>query len=287
MKKIILPIVFLLTTAVSLPAAGITGAHGELGVKYQMEPDNSGFIFDGLTLELAVPLSPDEGIEANLQFEGGPPFTAYYYRYHILKAYDELHLGRFTADWASGNSLSLKGSLANQVIEGFSTGTGFKYRTTLDKSLLVSSVTTTKSYSTKGRSNKSHSTMLSGRLMFQPAPQWQAGVALAGLDLFSHDPRQAVLIDVLYTGKPFTVLGEAVISNLKTGDYSSGFYLEGSYPFSPACTGYAGLFFAEELTDDLLVAGIKHRPADHITLQGEAVNSRNNWEITLRFGVRF
>lgn len=279
-KKILIPIVFILTAAVSLPAAGITGAHGELGVKYEMNPDDSGFVFDGLTLELAVPLSPDEGIEGNLQFNGGPPFTAYYYRYHILKSYDELHLGRFVADWSSGNSLSLTGSLAGQEIDRYSTGTGLKYRTTLEKALLVSSVTTT------ARQSR---TMLSGRLIFQPAQQWQAGVALAALDLFSDDPRQAVQIDAVYTGESFTVLGEAVISNLNsgTGDYASGFYIEGSYPFSPACTGYAGLFFAEELNRDLLVAGIRHRPVDHITLQAEAVNSRDNWEITLRFGVRF
>ncbi len=279
MKKILPPLVFLLITAVSMPAAGITGAHGELEVKYEMDPDNSGFVFDGLTLELVHPLGPDEGIEANLQFESERPFTAYYYRYHILKAYDELHLGRFVLDWASGNSLSLKGSLADRVIRGYSTGTGFKYRTTLDKSLLVASVATT-----PGRYAR---TMLAGRLMFQPASHWEAGVALAGGGFFSRDPRQAVLIDVLYTGRSFSVLGEAVISNLSTVDYASGFYLEGSHPFSPACTGYAGLFFTEELTRDLVVGGIRYRPAEHLTLQGEMVNSRDTWEITLRFGVRF
>lgn len=291
LSTFLLSFFLLFLTSGSSYAAFVDG--GDLKVRFNIDADNSGFLLEGITLDLNAGLGAKDGIKGEFKCgSGGVDTVAYYYINDVIRK-DEINIGRFYIEWASDSSETMNGSLAQKtqwrggasapVDPGFNKGIGVKYKTNFDKFALVTSV-----------SNHSFGdgTDLAGRGTFHLNPDLQIGVGIASINrpkgLNAGD--FGLLIDAGYSAGPLNLLCEVVsINSRRHNDTETefGFYAEAAYEISKQLILYGGFYGAEPLTDDLLVVGCKSDITPHAAVQGEILNTRDNWNLTLGLDVSF
>ena len=267
---------------------------GELRVGFGINSDYSGFFFDGLTLDFNADLSANYGVRGEFNFvQGYRVETIAYYYLHDLFRDDEVNIGRFSIEWASDQSETMNGSLAQKVQwqggvvapadPGFNKGIGVKYKTSFNQFALVGSVSN--DYFGEG-------TDLVGRGAFKLNPELVIGVGLASINRAKQFEASdfALLIDADFTSGPLNLLGEVVSVNSRKKEQKEtnvGFYAEAAYDVSPTLLFYGGFYGAEDLIDDLVVVGGKTRINPHATIQGEIQNTRDDWNLIVGLSVNF
>lgn len=293
-----LPITLLVFVAVMLAAVPSRAAlvdGGDLKVRFNIDADNSGFSFESLTLNLNADFAAKDGIKGELKFGSrGVDTIAYYYINDVIRK-DEINIGRFYVDWASASSATLNGSLAQKLQwqggapapfdSGFNKGIGIKYKTGFEKFSLAASVT---------NADSGDGTDLAGRASFPLNPDLQIGVGVASINRARGTNANdfALVLDAGYRTGPLHLLGEVVSINSRRGNDSRtgtdfGFYAEAGYELAKDSLLYGGFYGADALTDDLLVVGYKTKITPHAAIQGEILNTQDNWNLTLGLNVNF
>ncbi|HHU51540.1 MAG TPA: hypothetical protein GXZ36_06955 [Firmicutes bacterium] len=266
-------------------------AEGELRTNFLITPDDSGFDFDGLTLDFSADFSAEDGVRGELNYDGRSVDTlAYYYIDHIF-ADDQINVGRFAIDWASKRSVTFNGSLAEQVQRmggvawprdlGFEKGIGVKYKIDFPSFALVASVS---------NYEFGEGTDLVGRGVFKINPNLQIGAGLASINRDTDVNDFAVLIDAGFTSGPVNLLFEVVGVNSEHGteeETNSGFYAEAAYEASQRFTVYGSFCGAEDLTEEMLAAGVLTRITPYATIRGELQNTKDDWNFLLGLKVNF
>jgi|GEM_PF-1989070 hypothetical protein len=287
----ILSLMAVMLAAASSHAALVDG--GDLKVRFDIDADNSGFSFEGLTLNLHAGLGAKDGIKGEFSYGGyGVETIAYYYINDVFRK-DEVNIGRFYIDWASGASVTINGSLAQNLQRrggatapadsGFHKGIGVKYKTDFERFTLVTSVS---------NHHPGDGTDLAGRGIFHLNPDLKIGVGVASINRARavNTSDFGLLIDAGYRTGPLHLLCEVVGINSRRQNGTEtefGFYAEAAYELTKKSLLYGGFYGAESLTDDLLVVGYKTGITPHVAIQGEICNTRDNWHLTLGLNVKF
>lgn len=267
-------------------------AGGELRTHFMITPDDSGFEFDGLTLDFNANLTARDGVRGEFDYDGSHVDTIAYYYISNVFANDEFNLGRFAIDWASEESMTFTGSLAEQVqkmgsrrawppVYNFDTGIGVKYRITSPNFALVTSVS---------NQHFSEGTDLVGRGTFKINPNLQIGAGLASINKSENNSDLAVLIDAGFDSGPVNLLFEVVGVNSKRGEEKetkSGFYAEAAYEASPKLAFYGSFCGAEDLTEEMIAVGLLTKITAYATIRGELQNTRDDWNLVLGLAVNF
>lgn len=267
-------------------------AGGELRTHFLITPDDSGFEFDGLTLDFNANLSARDGVRGEFDYDGYEVETIAYYYIANVFANDEFNLGRFAIDWASKESMTFNGSLAEQVQEmgsvraqplvyNFNRGIGVKYKITSPSFALVTSVS---------NEDLNEGTDLVGRGTFKINPNLQIGAGLASINKNDNNSNLAVLIDAGFNSGPVNLLFEVVGVNSKRGEEketNSGFYAEAAYEASPRLAFYGSFCGAEDLTEEMIAVGLLTKITPHATIRGELQNTRDDWNMVLGLAVNF
>ena len=282
----------LFMTAASSSAAFIDS--GDLEVYFHINSDNSGFFFEGLTLDLNAGFGAKDGVKGEFKFgSSGVDTVAYYYINDVIRK-DEVNIGRFYIDWASASSATINGSLAQTLQwrggaavprdSGFYKGVGVKYKTDFEKFSLVASVSNSAFVDGPG---------LAARASIPINPDLQIGVGVASInrERAANASDFGLLLDAGYRTGQLRLLCEVVGINSRRQNSTEtdfGFYAEAAYELSETSLLYGGFYGgAEALTDNLLVAGYKTRITPHTAVQGEILNTRDNWYLTLGLKVNF
>jgi len=291
LRTILLSFVAVMLAAASSHAAFVD--EGDLKVRFFIEPDNSGFAFDRLALNFNAGLGAKDGIKGEFKWgSSGVDTVAYYYINDVIRK-DEVNIGRFYVNWASASSATINGSLAQNLQwwggvavppdSGFYKGIGVKYKTDFEKFAFVASVS---------NSDFGDGTDLAGRGSFQLNPDLQIGVGVASINRHrvANASDLGLLVDAGYHTGPFHLLCEVVgINSRRQNDSETnfGFYAEAAYELSKKSLLYGGFYGANSLTDDMLVVGYKNNITSHAAVQGEILNTRDNWHLTLGLDVNF
>lgn len=287
---IIVTCLLLVTSLTSLSYAAPT-AGGELRTHFLITPADSGFDFDGLTLNFNADFSAEDGVRGEFNYDGRTVDTlAYYYIDHIFGD-DQFNVGRFAIDWASERSVTFQGSLAEQVQKmggiawprdfGFEKGIGVKYKIDLPSFALVASVS---------NYEFGEGTDLVGRGVFKINPNLQIGAGLASINRDTDVNDFAVLIDARFSSGPVNLLFEVVGVNSERGteeETNSGFYAEAAYEASQRFTVYGSFCGAKDLTEEMLAAGVLTKITPYATIRGELQNTRDDWNFLLGLKVNF
>jgi|SRR5690554_806694 len=283
----LLLLLFVSGLSLAAPTAG-----GELRTLFKITPDDSGFEFDGLTLDFSAGLTARDGVRGEFNYDGYHVDTlAYYYIEDVFSGNDEFNIGRFSIDWASEKSLTINGSLAEQVQDmggvayprdsGFDKGIGVKYKISFPNSAFVTSVS---------NHEFGEGTDLVGRGSFQVNSDLRIGAGLASVNRNSDVNDFAVLIDAGFDAGPVDLLFEVVGVNSENGEEketNSGFYAEVSYAASQKFTVYGSFCGAEDLTDEMVAAGFLSKITPYATIQGEIQNTRDDWNLGVGLKVNF
>jgi hypothetical protein len=282
----------LFMTAASSSATFIDS--GDLEVYFHINSDNSGFFFEGLTLDLNAGFGAKDGVKGEFKFgSSGVDTVAYYYINDVIRK-DQLQIGRFCIDWASASSVTLNGSLAQNLQwrggvatprdAGFDKGIGAKYKTDFEKFSLVASV----SNSTFG-----DGTDLAARASIPINPDLQVGVGVASINRNRATDASdfGLLLDAGYRTGQLHLLCEVININSRwPGNTRSdlGFYVEAAYELKKESLLYGGFCGgSEDFIDNTLIAGYKTRITPHTAVQGEILNSQGDWGLTLGLKVNF
>lgn len=293
LKKLYTIIVTCLLILVSLTGLSYAAptAGGELRTHFLITPDDSGFEFDGLTLDFNADFSAKDGVRGEFNYDGRNVDTLAYYYINNIFADDQFNVGRFAIDWASERSVTFNGSLAEQVQRmggvarprdfGFEKGIGVKYKIDFPSFALVTSIS---------NYEFGEGTDLVGRGVFKINPNLQIGAGLASINRDTDVNDFAVLVDAGFSSGPVNLLFEVVGVNSERGteeETNSGFYAEASYEASQRFTVYGSFCGAEDLIDEMLAAGILTKITPYATIRGELQNTRDDWNFLLGLKVNF
>lgn len=282
----------LLLVAIPSEAAYSVG-EGEFQVSFGIDSNHSGFSFDGLTFDFNAGLSDKDGVRGEFAYyRSGVDTIAYYYINDVFRN-DQLNIGRFSIEWASDQSETMNGSLAQKVQwrggvaeprdPGFDKGVGVKYKTSFDKFDLVASVSN--NYFGEGAD-------FVGRGAFKLNPDLGIGVGLASINRAKQSDASdlGLLMDADFTTGPLNLLCELVTVNSRQNEQKEtkfGFYGEVAYELSEKLSLYGGFYGAKDLIDDLVLVGGKVRINPHAIVKGEIRNTRDDWDLVVRLNVNF
>ncbi|HHW12053.1 MAG TPA: hypothetical protein GXX33_03525 [Firmicutes bacterium] len=295
-KKISVLLMFTLTVtllfSVYSAAEGAEKPANEFRSSFYFTPDGSHFSFDGLVFPFNVNLSPNTGLNCGLEFGAtGVNALAYYYHNNLFQQ-DQLAVGLLPLTWAAGKSVTLTNSLALQTFGRYVNtaffnrqpcGVGLKYTVQLGAATFAASLTNNPLWDPAEKPLD-----VVTRLSLQAGENLTAGVGIATSDTFSDHSNFGFLVDAAYTAARVGFLGEFVSWNRAVSDKTvSGLYLEGFYGFTDQAQVYAGVFLANELTDDCLVLGGKHQVNSNLAYQAELCNKKDDWRLTLQMQVQF
>ena len=284
----------LMLLLVAIPSeAAFSVGEGEFQVSFGIDSNYFGFSFDGLALDFNADLSARDGVKGEFAYyRSGVDTIAYYYFNDVFRD-DQLNIGRFSIEWASDQSETMNGSLAQRVQwsggiaiprdYGFNRGVGVKYKIDLEKFDLVASV-----------SNNSfgEGTDFVGRGAFKLNPDLGFGVGLASINRAKASDASdlGLLIDADFTTGPLNLLCEVVAINSRQNEQKEtnvGLYVEAAYELSESFLFYGGFYGAKDLINELVVVGGQTRINSHAIVQGEIRNTRDDWDLVVGLNVNF
>lgn len=276
MKKILSLTIFLL---ILFTVSGVTFAatdfNGELRVLFNLDV----FSLERLSLKFNQELGSNNGIDCELRLPS--IYSGYYYQKDLFKSGDCLDVGYFPITWSAEKSETILESLAQNLDP--ENGVGLKYLFNFEKSTLTFSLSNTDIEAFAGDSGVLD---FAARADLNLSNNFLLGVALASENTTTVDSTQ-ILIDTLYSGDKFQVLGELVIVSVSGGSSENGLYLEGAYNFTTKLKGYIGICSMENLGYDWVVIGGKYQLKENIFLQGELENVANDNQLMFLFKVVF
>ncbi|MGE5559191.1 MAG: hypothetical protein ACM3WV_11395 [Bacillota bacterium] len=236
-------------------------------------PGNSirSFTVNRLALITDADFGQNNGFKSEIRFmshQNNLLWQAYYYQKNIF-AQDELDLGYFPLTWHAGRSMTLGGSLGDQMCEMFGfNAAGAKYRVNLGLLTAIGSVTNAANMEFENGDEYLDFT-LRGEFALNQNFIVGLGIAQDTRNGGAEDSNFHMVVDAAFRMDAFSAYFE-YISYTPTDagvkqDAVTGMYIEGAYAVSRQMNLYAGMCMAEEL--DLYWGGL---PAglDYMTVGG-------------------